>query len=163
MSKKGQRVSPATEFKPGVSGNPGGKPLSKPITAAYNKILAMPADEFRAFKPATVAEMKALEMVMARGAQLTPAMREISDRVEGTVDRHTTISGPDGGAIPIAHVIVDLTPAQLEDRRKKLLTSVNVGETHQLPECIPSITSDLADTDPLVLDVEVVDEEPKDE
>lgn len=74
------------KFKPGQSGNPGGRPKSKPITEAYNRIGDLSPEEFAAFKPKNVFEMKALEMLAANGKNLVPAVREITNRLEGSVD-----------------------------------------------------------------------------
>lgn len=73
-------------WKPGQSGNPGGRPKSKPITEAYNRIGDMTPEEFAAFKPKNVFEMKAIEMLLANGKNLVPAVREITNRIEGSVE-----------------------------------------------------------------------------
>jgi hypothetical protein len=70
-------------WQPGQSGNPGGRPKTKTITVAYNKLLALSPAELETFEPRTVAEMKALEMIRANGRNLVPAWKEVTDRVQG--------------------------------------------------------------------------------
>src|ERR1019366_1828064 len=76
----------ATRWQPGQSGNAGGRPKSKPITEAYNRIGELTPEEFGLFKPKNVFEMKAIEMLLANGKNLVPAVREITNRIEGSVD-----------------------------------------------------------------------------
>lgn len=80
------------QWKPGQSANPGGRPKSKPITEAYNRIGELPPEEFAAFKPKNVFEMKALEMLLANGCNLVSAVREITNRIEGSVDANDASS-----------------------------------------------------------------------
>lgn len=73
-------------WAPGISANPGGRPKTKPITEAYNRIGELTPEEFGLFKPKNVFEMKAIEMLLANGKNLVPAVREITNRIEGSVD-----------------------------------------------------------------------------
>lgn len=73
-------------YPKGVSGNPGGRPKSRCITEAYNRVLELPAEKLKTFGPKTVADALALAQVRAacRGKNpKTDAAREIADRVEG--------------------------------------------------------------------------------
>lgn len=87
-----------TMFKPGVSGNPGGKHKNTPkITNAYARLLQLSPAELEEFTPSNVAEQIALEQVKTaqrdatRGmynvdlkpADTLAATKEITDRTEG--------------------------------------------------------------------------------
>lgn len=51
-------------FKPGESGNPGGRVKGSPkISNVYARLLAMTPDEFRAFKPTNGAEDLAYNLI----------------------------------------------------------------------------------------------------
>jgi hypothetical protein len=76
----------ATRWQPGISPNPGGRPKSKPVTEAYNRIGLLTSEEFSLFKPATMFEVMALKMFVADGQTMVPAVREITNRIEGSVD-----------------------------------------------------------------------------
>jgi hypothetical protein len=74
------------KFKPGQSGNPGGRPKKKPLTDAYREALAelVPGDA----KGRTFAQLIAQQLVKKAAVDkhyLTAA--EIADRVEGKADR----------------------------------------------------------------------------
>jgi hypothetical protein len=81
-------------FRPGSEwlasgGNPNGRPLSaKFVSDAYTKIGHMSDVEIKVWrtKNLTQWERKALAMFEASGRELVPAMREITDRIEGRVD-----------------------------------------------------------------------------
>jgi hypothetical protein len=76
-------------FKPGESGNAGGvKKGTVFLAEAYKRLLALPVDEFCAYKPTSIAEEIAMEQIeRARGrrreADPLPAAKEICDRTEG--------------------------------------------------------------------------------
>ena len=69
MAKKGGKISPATEFKPGQSGNPNGRPRKLP---ALDKLLSDKDDsEYEAvvkaiFDRAKKGDMKAAELLLNR-------------------------------------------------------------------------------------------------
>jgi hypothetical protein len=95
-------VGKATQFRPGQSGNPGGRPKMKPITDAYRAILASENPE--EFEPKTGAERIAFEVYQqAQEGRLRHA-KEITDRVEGRVTQ--PIAGADGGEIRV--IVYDL-------------------------------------------------------
>ncbi|HEY6339330.1 MAG TPA: DUF5681 domain-containing protein [Candidatus Sulfotelmatobacter sp.] len=82
---KGTHVSPATEFKPGQSGHPGGRPRVKPISDALRTLLEKKVEEYEKFKPATQAEKLAQRMIDDSAGGNTACMRETLDRTEGKV------------------------------------------------------------------------------
>jgi Family of unknown function (DUF5681) len=84
-------VGKATQFKPGQSGNPGGRPKSRIITEAYNRELVKPANDNS--KPRTKLEQVAQAQVKRALKGDTRAAKEITDRVEGTAVQSVQISG----------------------------------------------------------------------
>lgn len=71
------------QFKPGQSGNPGGRPKRKPLTEAYERILSNPA------------EANAIAKAMIRLARKgnVRAAQELADRTEGKAIQAMDISG----------------------------------------------------------------------
>jgi hypothetical protein len=82
-------------WQPGQSGNPGGRPKRKRITEAYKRLGKMSPAEFGAYEPRTMFESMARDMILANGKNLVPAKREITNRLEGSVETSegTSISG----------------------------------------------------------------------
>jgi hypothetical protein len=89
-------------FKPGQSGNPGGRPKKKPITELYERILADPKN-IASIEDAVVKALKKGNMAMVL------LLREITERVEGKVTQ------------PIeADITVNLADAIAEARKRAL-------------------------------------------
>lgn len=93
-------------FKPGVSGNPEGRPKKKPITQRYEYLLEelAPAEVLAAYglkKGATYGDVIAINMVNQAIQGEVPATKEITDRVEGksyiVVQNNTLIANFDDG------------------------------------------------------------------
>lgn len=97
------------QFKPGMSGNPGGKRKHKPITEAYEKLLAMDMEEFSRWAPKTMAEFQALKMFNAGGREMIAATKEITNRVEGAVAR------AEDQRAPTQILVVNAIPRALQD------------------------------------------------
>ena len=95
QGKVGYKNPPVeTRFKPGQSGNPGGNYKNTPkISNAYNRLLAMPPDEFKKFKPSNMAEEIAFRQMRAASKVdcSLPAAREITDRTEGKARQNMVI------------------------------------------------------------------------
>lgn len=89
-------------FMPGKSGNPSGRPKSKPITDMFKRILENPED--MAAIQANVAKT-----LKDRGMAGVILINHIADRVEGKVADELTITD-----------LRDLDDDELEARRKKL-------------------------------------------
>jgi hypothetical protein len=68
----------AVKWKPGQSGNPGGRPPKKLITEMYERILNDP-EHIKAIELATVKALRAGNMAMVL------QLREMADRTEGKV------------------------------------------------------------------------------
>lgn len=103
-----------TQFQPGVSGNPGGRP-TKPFRAALLRIVEK--------KIANDPDGRALldgiaQQLVAKASKGDLAsIRELADRIEGTPARSITLGGEGGGAIPF----VNVSPAENERRIAELL------------------------------------------
>jgi hypothetical protein len=77
-SEKRGRVENLKPFKPGQSGNPGGRPKKRPITELYERILADPTN-IAAIEKAILATLHKGNMAMVL------LVREIAERIEGKV------------------------------------------------------------------------------
>lgn len=71
-------VGRATQFKPGSSGNPGGRPKKKPITELYQKILANEEN-------CKLIEASVIKTVLSGKTESILLLREMADRIEGKV------------------------------------------------------------------------------
>lgn len=91
-----------TQFKPGQSGNPGGRPKKTPYTEAHRVIAEMVGVAGLNILPTdTIAECVA--KIMAREALKgkVNAAKEIADRTDGTPRQMVEISGQDGSAVQV--------------------------------------------------------------
>lgn len=105
------------QFKPGQSGNPGGRPkklaitdllkeqLDKPIPEAMKAKLPPIFSEVYGDSP-TFADMIAFKLVAMSAKGDMFAMKELLDRVEGKVAQTQKLEGPDGG--PVQFMIRDV-------------------------------------------------------
>lgn len=70
----------ATQFQPGQSGNPSGRPRTKPITDRLREALEVVGEDGRSMADAVVAHW----LTMVADGEV-PALREMLDRVEGPI------------------------------------------------------------------------------
>lgn len=99
---KGHSVGEATQFKPGDSGNPGGRPKKTPYTEAHRKIAEfIGLGELNFLPTDTIAECVA--KIMAREALKgkVNAAKEIADRTDGTPRQTVEISGQYGTSVQV--------------------------------------------------------------
>lgn len=96
--QKTDRKPPKTAFKPGISGNPGGRP--KRTEQEFELIAAC--------KDKTPEALAVLESIMANGEnernRITAALA-IIERAHGKAVQPTTLSGPEGGPVETCHRI----------------------------------------------------------
>lgn len=92
-------------WKPGESGNPGGRPQTKPLTDTLRRILEMPADE--KFKPATKLEKAAWKWYRAI-LEDAKSRAQALDRLEGKVAQ------PVESAVRIVEADEDIDPGRSE-------------------------------------------------
>jgi hypothetical protein len=85
-------------FQPGQSGNPNGRPKTKPFKDALRKAIETAGDDNKALKLVAAA-------LLAKAQEGdVPAIKEIADRLDGKVAQ--PISGDDeGDAIKVVHKI----------------------------------------------------------
>lgn len=89
-AKNTARTRGLIPWKPGQSGNPGGRPKKKPLTEAYGRILKrrVPAEVVRKLGlrgHPTYAEMIALSLAREAVKGKVQAAAELADRVEGRI------------------------------------------------------------------------------
>lgn len=95
-----------TQWKPGQSGNPGGRPGRLPLTDALREALQ---------KPKTLeAIVGAIIKAAKKGSRAH--FQEIADRVEGKAMQRHEHSGPEGGAINLNIEEIDARITELLNR-----------------------------------------------
>lgn len=127
--KTGQRntaISPAMEaaqFKPGESGNPGGRPKKTPITDELRQLLdeqySGREKRFQGLSNCRVLALRMFELAIAGDLR---AMQEVADRVEGKIPQRQEFGGADGGAIPW----VNLSREENERRLMELMAKAGL-------------------------------------
>jgi len=88
-SKRGAHLGPY-RFRPGISGNPGGRPRKKPISDIYLAMINTVDPEDRQGR--TYGQLMALGMFRAAISGKADAAKEIAGRVEGPVTGETEIA-----------------------------------------------------------------------
>ena len=123
MAGKG-RVENLHPFKPGKSGNPGGRPKGIKLSIAYEHILGeeVPGDP----QNRTYAELIALAQAREAMKGKTQAAIEMADRTEGKVRTSMEITGAGGmPLLPGSESIAGESDEALAQRKQKLLDIVN--------------------------------------
>ena len=95
-------VGAATQFKPGQSGNPGGRPKKSPLADACRELLNNPVPEDPSGR--TYAEAIAEQLAERALAGDIRAVREIADRAEGKTRMPMELSGPEGRALELRNM-----------------------------------------------------------
>jgi hypothetical protein len=95
----------ASQWKPGQSGNPSGRPSKTPFTDVMRELLA---EEYvgreKRFKGMTNLRVLAIRLFDLAIAGDLRAAEEVVNRVEGRTVQVSQLQGPDGGAIPFAYM-----------------------------------------------------------
>ena len=91
-SKSLPKAAEPFKFRPGQSGNPGGRPKKKPITELYQEMLN---------DGAAIGEIRKAILKSIKDGRMAFVLqlREMADRTEGKVTQRTELSGPDGRPI----------------------------------------------------------------
>jgi hypothetical protein len=106
------RVENLKPFKPGQSGNPGGRPKKRPITELYERILADPKN--------IAAIEKAVLKALSRGNMaMVLLLREITERVEGKVTQPIEANV----TMNLAELIAEARKRAGIQRQKRVLTN----------------------------------------
>jgi len=116
-NKQKRNTSGLIPFRPGQSGNPGGRPKKLPITDALRRILSrrIPAKDPRT---AIGEDLVAFALIRKAVKGDLRAIAEIADRTEGKATERHEWSGPDGGPIPFE---LPGTREEVERRIQELL------------------------------------------
>lgn len=77
-SGKDKRIANLKPFAPGQSGNPGGRPSSKALSALYEKILSDPEN-------VAIIEKSVMKALRGGSMAMVLLLREMADRTEGKV------------------------------------------------------------------------------
>jgi hypothetical protein len=106
-------IGKATQFQPGQSPNPGGRPKTTAITDAYLKLLPskFPGDP----KGRTYAELLAEGQLKEGIKGKTPAAKEITDRTEGPVVHAVEIANSGKGPLEF-HMEVEFVDPEPEPK-----------------------------------------------
>lgn len=120
------RLKP-TQFKPGQSGNPTGRPKTGLLSVAMREKLAEvdPKDK----QGRTFAEIIAERLIKDARAGKVQATSELADRTEGRPKQAHELSGPGGGPIPFT----SFSPEENEERIRQLEAAAR-GETQSQVE-----------------------------
>jgi Family of unknown function (DUF5681) len=123
--KTGQRntvITPemqSAQWRPGQSGNAGGRPKAKPISDELRALLSAAysgkENRFKGLSNLRVLALKMFELAIAGDLRV---MQEITDRTEGKVIQRQELGGPNGGAISF----ISLNREENEQRIAELLS-----------------------------------------
>lgn len=89
--KRAHQLANLQPYPPGVSGNPGGRPKTKPLSDAYRKIGDMDYEKRKSYKPQNGWEAIALGQHAVAERGKTYAAIEIGDRTEGKVPQQVEL------------------------------------------------------------------------
>src|SRR5207253_6863743 len=115
------------QWKPGQSGNPGGRPKKKPITERYAANLEETVPEahrisLKLRKGATWADAMTMALLLLAARGNIQAAKEITDRVEGKVAQQAEVTNLDDKPLPIL-------PIEMDDQAifKRISAVIGVG------------------------------------
>ena len=116
--KKGQSGSPDKVFKPGQSGNPGGRPKEKATSHAIRQALTDMHPDQKKYNGLTRAQVIAKTALDAAENGDISFLKEVLDRAEGKVPQSNEHTGANGGAI----AFMEMTPEENEKAIAALLS-----------------------------------------
>lgn len=111
------RIENLRHWKPGQSGNPGGRPKKKPLTELYEQLLS---------DDVTVKTIRTaiLKNIKSGKTAFVPLLREMADRVEGKVTQPIDAKVTE---------VCQLTDDELQDQIKRLTEELHAAE-NAMPE-----------------------------
>jgi hypothetical protein len=110
------RVENLKPWKPGQSGNPGGRPKGRLIDETLEELLLRNDSELAlAIAKKLLARAKAGEV---------KAIQLVAERVQGKPKRHLELSGPDGGPLDIHN----MTDEELDQRIAELTEQLKLAK-----------------------------------
>lgn len=109
------------QFKPGQSGNPGGRPKTTPLTDALCELLGKPYPNDARHR--TFAQVIAAAQVKKAEKGSIAHFNAVADRVEGRPRQMMELAGPDGAAIPIS-------VENLDERLRALIERARTRAAH---------------------------------
>jgi len=95
-----------TPWKPGTSGNPGGRPKKKPLTEALEKVYSDPEECMAAARALAKKARKGSIAHFQEAANRLEGRVEAADESHGNVSFHITISAPR----PHRHAPIEVSP-----------------------------------------------------
>lgn len=107
------RIENLKPWKPGQSGNPGGRPKRRPISDAYEKVagLKLPEDlrvKLGLPKGSLYRDAIAIQQIRAAIKGNSPAAKEIREAIEGkATQRVELVGGEDAPPVGIVYELVD--------------------------------------------------------
>jgi hypothetical protein len=130
MTKKRRHGNPkikdlgiATRFRPGASGNPGGRPKTRILA----EMLASVGDQLEAKSGKTYFQLAAEALVGKAFNGDVQAFKEFADRIDGRATQHVELGGPNGR--PIAFESHNTWEQEWQtagpERRKQLITELD--------------------------------------
>ena len=108
---------PEHQWKPGQSGNPGGRPKKTPLSDACREILDSPVPKDKSGR--SYAQVIAEKLAKKARAGNISAAKEIADRAEGKARQAMELSGPEGGPLDIQNMTDEELKKRLEELRVK--------------------------------------------
>ena len=135
MAGKGNPANLMPPWKPGQTGNPGGRPKRRPISDAYEALADLPLPDdlrhkLKLPKGSTYREAVALRQFHAAIKGLSTAAREIREAIEGKATQRVELTGAGGKPLnptSKARPMQTFTPEQL-DAMMKLASRVDKDE-----------------------------------
>jgi ribosomal protein L29 len=122
----GPDVGKATRWKPGQSGNPGGRPKKTPLADACRELLNMPVPKDKSGR--SYAEAISEKLARKALAGNISAVREIADRAEGKARQAMELSGPGSGPLEIQNMTDEELNKRLEQLRAKEIENMRDEE-----------------------------------
>lgn len=119
--RRNNRGNPSTQWKKGVSGNPGGRPRKLPITERIAERIEKKLTKtkkhdklrkkFGLSKDATYADLGVAELVDQAAAGDLAAFRQVQESIEGRANTRLQITMPGGGSMTLEQILNEDTGA----------------------------------------------------